>query len=308
MNNTPQQLQELTDESDSSATRLHQPVLLEAVLDLLQAQKGESYLDLTAGYGGHARRVIHAIGDAHQATLVDQDDFAIAHLEPLKAAGASVIKSDFAAAAADFVRAGRQFDMILLDLGVSSPQLDIASRGFSFANEGPLDMRMNQSAALTAADICNTSSRDELVRILREYGDEPHAQRIAKAIIQARPLTTTTQLADVVTKIYRGRRGKTHPATRTFQALRMAVNHELEQLSDTLKLIPDLLRPGGRVAIISFHSLEDRLVKHFLKEEDQAGYEARLRGLTKQPVSGATTDVHNPRARSAKLRAAVKIK
>ncbi len=293
--NTPQQLQ-------------HIPVLLERTLELLQPKKGETYLDLTAGYGGHAGKVIEAIGDAHFATLVDRDENAISALEPLKKRGACVIKTDYASAAATLNGQGESYDMILLDLGVSSPQLDIAKRGFSFMQNGPLDMRMDQQTGFTAAEICNKASENELVQILREYGEEPHANKVAKAIIANRPFSTTTQLADVVGKVYRGRRGKIHPATRTFQALRIAVNQELQQLQDTLLLIPNLLRPDGRVAIISFHSLEDRMVKRFFKEEQEAGYEARLQILTKQPISGAIDDVHNPRARSAKLRAAVKIK
>lgn len=287
--------------------QLHQPVLLERTLDLLAPKKGESYLDLTAGYGGHARAVIGAIGDAHLATLVDRDDFAIQNLEALQEAGARVLKKDYATAAAELKRAGETFDMILIDLGVSSPQLDIAERGFSFMHDGPLDMRMDQQSGVTAADICNKASEDELVRFLRDYGEEPKAHKIARAIMHNRPLTTTTQLADVILNdVFNGRRGKTHPATRTFQALRIAVNQELQQLAETLELLPDLLKPGGRVAIISFHSLEDRMVKRFLKQEHSAGYEARLQILTKQAISGATEDVHNPRSRSAKLRAAVK--
>jgi len=287
--------------------QLHQPVLLEHTLALLAPKKGESYLDLTAGYGGHARLVIGAIGDAHLATLVDRDDFAIQNLEVLQEAGARVLKSDYAAAAKNLARAGELFDMILIDLGVSSPQLDIAERGFSFMHDGPLDMRMDQQEGVTAADICNKASQDELVRFLRDYGEEPKARAIARAIMHNRPLTTTTQLADVILNdVFNGRRGKTHPATRTFQALRIAVNQELQQLGDTLELLPDLLKPGGRVAIISFHSLEDRMVKRFFKQEHDAGYEARLQIVTKQPISGATEDVHNPRSRSAKLRAAVK--
>jgi 16S rRNA (cytosine1402-N4)-methyltransferase len=288
--------------------QLHQPVLLQATLDVLAPKRGENYLDLTAGYGGHASKVIDVIGDAHLATLVDRDEFAIKALQPLAEGGARVLKKDYASAAKELHGAGEQFSMILIDLGVSSPQLDIAERGFSFMQDGPLDMRMNQQIGFTAADLCNKASEDELVHILREYGEEPHAFKVARAIIRNRPLKTTTQLADVITTVYRGRKGKTHPATRTFQALRIAVNQELQQLDETLQLIPDLLKPGGRVAIISFHSLEDRMVKHFFKEEQEAGYEARLQILTKNPISGATQDVHNPRARSAKLRAAVKIK
>ncbi|HVI69706.1 MAG TPA: 16S rRNA (cytosine(1402)-N(4))-methyltransferase RsmH, partial [Magnetospirillaceae bacterium] len=266
------------------------------------------YLDLTAGYAGHAKQVIDAIGDAHLVTLVDRDDFAIAALQPIKDTGARIIHQDFASAAADLHRAGEQFDMILLDLGVSSPQLDIAGRGFSFLQDGPLDMRMDQQKGRTAADICNKASLDELVQLLRDYGEQPNAYKIARAIMAARPLTTTSQLANVVLNVHRGPWQKSHPATRTFQALRIAVNQELQQLASTLKLIPDLLKPGGRVAIISFHSLEDRMVKRFFKEEQDAGYEARLQVITKQAISGADQDAHNPRARSAKLRAAVNIK
>lgn len=288
--------------------QLHQPVLLQATLDVLAPKRGENYLDLTAGYGGHASKVIGAIGDAHLATLVDRDEFAIKALQPLAEAGARVLKNDYASAARQLHGAGELFSMILIDLGVSSPQLDIAERGFSFMQDGPLDMRMDQQTGFTAADVCNKASEDELVRILRDYGEEPRAIKVAQAIIRNRPFRTTTQLADVVTTVYRGRRGKTHPATRTFQALRIAVNQELQQLDETLQLVPDLLKPDGRVAIISFHSLEDRMVKRFFKEEQEAGYEARLQILTKNPIDGATQDVHNPRARSAKLRAAVKIK
>lgn len=293
--NTPQQLQ-------------HIPVLLQATLTALSPNKGDSYLDLTAGFGGHAKEVIAKIGDASLATLVDRDDMAINALKPLQQGGARIIKSDYASAAAQLHQAGERFDTILLDIGVSSPQIDNPGRGFSFMNDGPLDMRMDQSARLTASTYVNNASKDELMQLLREYGEEPLAPRIAQAIIYARPINTTAQLAEVVAKVYRGRRGKTHPATRTFQALRIAVNDELGQLKKTLPLLPDLLKPGGRVAVISFHSLEDRLVKQFFQEQARAGYEATLQLVNKQPIDGATYDVHNPRSRSAKLRAAVKIK
>jgi 16S rRNA (cytosine1402-N4)-methyltransferase len=281
---------------------------LQATLNVLAPQKGESYLDLTAGYGGHASAIIAHVGSASLATLVDRDQNAIHALQPLQKGGARIIKNDFASAATNLHGAGERFDMILLDVGVSSPQIDNAERGFSFMRPGPLDMRMDQASGQTAAQLVNNASRDQLIRILRDYGEEPFAARIASAIIDARPLTTTTQLATVVAHVYRGRRGKINPATRTFQALRIAVNDELGQLQRTLHLLPNLLNPDGRVAVISFHSLEDRLVKHFFKEQAEAGYEATLQLLTKQPISGATDDVHNPRARSAKLRAAVKIK
>ncbi len=285
----------------------HVPVLLESVLTYLDPQPGESYLDLTAGYGGHASKVLSNTGDASRMTLVDRDESAISSLQTLALQGARLIHSDFANAATELHTAGDQFDMILIDLGVSSPHLDNKERGFSFMHDAPLDMRMDPRQEVTAADIINTSSEDELVDILRRYGEEPKAKRIARALVQAGHVKTTFELAEVVESVY-GRRGKTHPATRTFQAVRIAVNKELEQVEQTLVLLPDLLSAGGRVVIISFHSLEDRLVKQFFSEQMKSGYEAQLQVLTKKPVSGKTEQVFNPRARSAMLRAAVKIK
>lgn len=286
----------------------HRPVLLEKTIEVLAPAKGETYLDLTAGYGGHARAIIDKIGNASLATLVDRDAFAISSLQPLGHSGARVINRDFASAAAELAEVGEHYDMILVDLGVSSPQLDNGERGFSFQHSGPLDMRMDQSQPTTVADLVNTYPEERLAQIIREYGEEPKARAVAKAIVQHRPLHTTDELAEVVAKTLRGKWSKIHPATRTFQALRIALNDELGQLKDTLALTLRLLKPGGRVAIISFHSLEDRLVKQFLKEQAESGFEAQLQLITKKPISGATDDVHNPRARSAKLRAAVKIK
>ncbi len=286
----------------------HVPVLYDAVERLLAPQLGETYLDLTAGYGGHASMIRSNLGASNTAsiTLVDRDQYAIDSLAAFADQGSRVIHQDYLSAAQDLQKAGEQFDMILLDIGVSSPHLDNAERGFSFQAEAALDMRMDTRQSLTAAQIVNTYSLKDLTKILKEYGEEPYAHSIALAIVQARPLQTTTQLAEVI-ETKHSRRGKIHPATRTFQALRIAVNQELTQLQQTLPLIPDLLTSGGRVAIISFHSLEDRIVKRFFKEEASKGYEARLKILTKKPISGATEDVFNPRARSAKLRAAAKI-
>lgn len=284
----------------------HIPVLLEAVIEYLAPKLGESYLDLTAGYGGHVFQILSNTGDENKLTLVDRDEHAIKSLKAQFKGGARIIHNDFASAASTLVQAGETFDMILIDLGVSSPHLDNAERGFSFQAEAPLDMRMDNRQTLTAKKIVNEYSEEDLVQILKEYGEEPKAKRIAAAIIAARPLNTTLELAEIVTKIY-GRRGKVHPATRTFQALRIAVNDELSQLKTTMSLLPALLTQGGRVAIISFHSLEDRLVKHFFAAEAEAGYEARLKVLTKKPILGADHDVLNRRARSAKLRAAIKI-
>ena len=269
--------------------------------------KGETYLDLTAGYGGHAGAVVERIGTAANAVLVDRDIMAIRALEPLVTAGARVLHSDFLSAAKQLVQEGAQFDMILADFGVSSPQFDIPERGFTLRSKGPLDMRMDQRQSVTAQQLVNETSEAELRQIIQRYGEEPMARRIATAIREARPLSSTSDLVDVISRSVPGHKAK-DACVRTFQALRIAVNHELDQVRGLLELLPDLLRPGGRVAVISFHSLEDRLVKRYLQEEMRKGYEARLQILTKRPLAGNIYDVHNPRARSAKLRAAVKIK
>ena len=302
MKNTPQQL--------------HIPVLLSSVLDLLSPKQGETYLDLTAGYGGHARQVIARIGGANLATLVDRDNFAIEHLADLKEQGARLIHADFLAAAKELVEADKQFDMILLDLGVSSPQFDMAERGFSFAKDAPLDMRMDRLQSLTAAEIVNRWPEKELNKIFVQYGEESPklAAKFAREIVWQRkkkPLRTTTELAELI-RIETGRADggkfhKIHPATKAFQGLRIAVNDELGQLEATLPFLPRLLCPGGRLAVISFHSLEDRIVKSFLKNEAGGGLESEIHILTKHPIKGESDDVNNPRARSAKLRAAAKI-
>jgi len=310
MSKTPPQQLTAAGNQTPEAQRLHVPVLLEATLRLLAPKPGETYLDLTAGYGGHASAVLRGLGpdDAKGVTLVDRDAHAERELAPLVTSGARFIRSDFLSAAHQLIAEGQRFDMILADLGVSSPQVDRAERGFSFAKTGPLDMRMDQRQTRTLGDIVNHYAEGELARIIRDYGEEPKAKYIAAAIVSHRPFHTTTELAEVIASSIHGRPGRTHPATRTFQALRIELNNELEQIEELLPLVPKLLRPGGRVAIISFHSLEDRIVKRYFAEQFRMGYEAELRLLTKRPISGATDDVHNPRARSAKLRAAAKIK
>ncbi len=286
----------------------HVPVLLDATLDTLRPIQGENYLDLTAGYGGHARHILETTANYHDSVLVDRDDYAIEHLQAFAEKGVRLLHTDFVSAARQLVEEGKQFNIVLADLGVSSPQLDQAARGFSFTHDGPLDMRMDKRQAVSAETLVNTASRDELIRIITTYGEEPRgfAQHIADAIIAARPLSTTAALADVIKQTYRGPWKKIHPATRTFQALRIAVNDELRQVEELLPLLPKLLKPGGRVGIISFHSLEDRLVKRYFAEQHQAGYEAELQIVTKKPLAGDIYDVHNPRSRSAKLRVAVK--
>lgn len=285
----------------------HIPVLLDAALRTLAPTTGENYLDLTAGYGGHASVFLERTGNYTESTLVDRDDYAIEHLSHLSEKGARLLHTDFLSAAQQLVEAGEQFSIILVDLGVSSPQLDQGERGFSFTKNGPLDMRMDRRQAVSAADVVNDSTAVELTKIIYEYGEEPYmqAKAIAEAIVEHRPFTTTGELAAVVAATFRGWK-KIHPATRTFQALRIAVNDELGQVERLLPLLPKLLKSGGRVGIISFHSLEDRLVKRYFKDEADAGFEAVLQIATKKPLSGATEDVHNPRARSAKLRVAVK--
>jgi 16S rRNA (cytosine1402-N4)-methyltransferase len=288
--------------------RLHVPVLLEATLDILQPIQNENYLDLTAGYGGHAERFLEKTENYADSVLVDRDDFAIAHLREFEQKGVRLLHTDFVAAARQLTNEGKQFNIVLVDLGVSSPQLDKSERGFSFTKNGPLDMRMDARQSVTAETLVNTASKDELVRIITTYGEEPigFARRIAQAIIDNRPLTQTEELASLIKQSYVGKWKKIHPATRTFQALRIAVNDELRQVEELLPLIPGLLKPGGRVGIISFHSLEDRLVKQYFSEQKHAGYEAELTVITKKPLSGDIYDVHNPRSRSAKLRVAVK--
>ena len=286
---------------------VHVPVLLDSVLSELQPIQGEKYLDLTAGYGGHARQVLSITKNTSGSVLVDRDKMAVESVQDIVEQGARMLETDFVSAAQLLIDEGEQFDMILADLGVSSPQLDRAARGFSFQHDGPLDMRMDRRQELTAADVVNHYSKDRLIDIIKRYGEESHAlaRRIAEAIIAARPVNTTAELASVVAKNYR-QMVKHHPATRTFQALRIEVNQELRLIEELLPHLPRLLKPKGRLAIISFHSLEDRLVKQFFREQSEAGFEAKLELKTKKPIDGRIYDVYNPRSRSAKLRTAVK--
>ncbi len=304
----PPQSKDIDEHRSKDSLALHVPVLLEASLEALHPKEGESYLDLTAGYGGHASEFLALTNNYRQSVLVDRDDYAIKHLKSLSDKGARLMHTDFVSAAKQLIQEGQQFDIVLVDLGVSSPQLDQSTRGFSFTNSGPLDMRMDRRAGLSAETLVNTASIEELTRIIVQYGEEPagFARQVATAIVGARPLSTTEELANLIKQTYRGRWKKTHPATRTFQALRIAVNDELRLIEDLLPLLPDLLKTGGRVGIISFHSLEDRLVKQFFKEQFDSGLEAELLPLTKKPIAGDIYDVHNPRARSSKFRAAVK--
>ena len=295
-------------QDEVSSPRLHVPVLLQQTLEALDPQPNESYLDLTAGYGGHASAILERTKNYDLSVLVDRDQNAIDTLGQFSSRGVRILHTDFVSAARQLAEEGKRFDIVFVDLGVSSPQLDRAERGFSFTNSGPLDMRMDGRTEKTAEKVVNSYSERDLIRIIIEYGEEApgFARRIAKAIVRARPLHTTKELADLILEQHHGRWQKIHPATRTFQALRIEVNDELRQVEELMPILPHILSKGGRVGIISFHSLEDRIVKQYFKQEAEAGYEATLEILTKKPVSGATDDVHNPRARSAKLRVAVK--
>lgn len=287
----------------------HEPVLIEEVLQYLDPKEGDSYLDLTAGYGGHARAIMDRTGSLTPATLVDRDQNAIDVLhKEFKTSEANLRQQDFLSATRELHDAGQQFDIILVDLGVSSPHLNEGKRGFAINSTGPLDMRMDQSQELTASKIVNSYKEADLADLIKRYGEEPKAKQIAQMIVRSRPIRTTDQLASIVAKAWPGY-SRIHPATRTFQAIRIAVNDELGQIEQALPIWFDLLKPGGRIAIISFHSLEDRIVKQALKEVAGERFDAELRLLTKKPVTASPSEiVFNPRARSAKLRAAAKIK
>lgn len=299
-------------------TQPHIPVLRDRVVEFLAPKAGETYFDGTSGYGGHASAIIEIIGGSGHAILVDRDSESIKVLRQKFGDRAEIIHSDFLAAAHNLKEQGRQVDMALLDLGVSSPQLDKPQRGFNFRQAGPLDMRMDASSDLTAADIVNQYDEKRLADLIYKFGEERKSRRIAKAMVAARPLADTKQLADLIGKTI-GYREDIHPATRTFQALRIAVNSELEQLQQALPILADILKVGGRLVVISFHSLEDRIVKEFINRESRdcvcppeqpvcvCDHQATLARITKKAVRG-TEDAFNPRARSAKLRAAVKIK
>ena len=280
----------------------HIPVLPQEVLEGLSIQPDGLYLDATVGGGGHSRLILQA-DPSVRLVAVDQDESAIAAARAnLSEFGDRVTfwQGNFST----FSPQGKQFDGILADLGVSSAQFDIPERGFSFRHEAPLDMRMDQSQDLTAADIVNHWDETDLANLIYNYGEERLSRRIARKILEQRPFQTTTELAEAISYCVprKYRYGRIHPATRTFQALRIAVNQELEVLETLLQKAPDWLAPGGRLAMISFHSLEDRMVKHSLKQN------AVLKVLTKKPITAAEEELeNNPRSRSAKLRVAEKL-
>lgn len=301
----------------------HVPVLVSEVLEALAVSPGGRYIDGTAGGGGHAEAMLKASAPGGRVLALDRDGDAVERVrERLAPWGdrAKVVQGDFAEMRRHARAAGWEpANGVLLDLGMSSFQVDDAERGFSFLRDGPLDMRMNRTAGRTAAEWVNGASVVELTHILRDFGEEPAARRIAESIGARRekqPFRSTVELAEWVAEVTGGRRGRIHPATRTFQALRMAVNDELGQLGRGLEEALAVVRPGGRVAVISFHSLEDRLVKRTFGdhvgqwESLQEGGRRRqakappARWVRRKPwVPGEAEVEANPRARSAKLRA-----
>jgi 16S rRNA (cytosine1402-N4)-methyltransferase len=275
---------------------VHVPVLSREAIAGLAIRSGGSYLDATVGGGGHSALILAAAPDV-KLTAIDQDEFALLAAREQLGDRVTFHHTNFA----EFDPGEAKFDGILADLGVSSAQFDIADRGFSFRHEAALDMRMDQRQELTAAEIVNHWEESELANIFYTYGEERLSRRIARRIVERRPFTTTTELADAIAgsvpKQYRY--GRIHPATRTFQGLRIAVNRELKVLEELIDKAPHWLKPGGRIAIISFHSLEDRIVKHRLKESEL------LTILTKKPIIAQEDEIReNVRARSAKLRIA----
>ena len=285
----------------------HAPVLLSEVLAYLKPQPNESYLDLTAGYGGHAKAILDVTLNYKDSVLVDRDEFAVENLTDKFGGNITIMNTDFYSAVSQLIECGKTFDLILADFGVSSPQLDNDDRGFSYKNDGPLDMRMDRRQSLTAEKILNSWSERDLAELFIKYGEEKpgRAKMLAREIVTHRPLTTTKQLVDLI--LSKSRFSRTHPAAPIFQAIRIAVNDELKEIEKTLPLLPKLLNQNGRVGIISFHSLEDRLAKEFFKEASSYGEESELTLVTKKPiVAGPNELVINPRARSAKLRVATR--
>ena len=289
----------------------HVPVLLQPAIRYLNVQPGGTYIDATLGFAGHASEIARRLGPEGRLIGFDRDPEALAlarkRLESLR----EELGGDMPAVElhdVEFSRAadelgGRKVDGLLADFGISSMQLDEAHRGLSFRAEGPLDMRMNPRRGITAEQVVNQMDEKELANLIYEFGEERRSRRIARAIVRARPLTTTVQLAGVVAAAAPAMKSeRIHPATRTFQALRIYINAELGEIDALLHAAPDLLKPGGRLVAISFHSLEDRRVKDALRDGARQGI---WELLTRKPVvADAEETDRNPRSRSAKLRAA----
>jgi 16S rRNA (cytosine1402-N4)-methyltransferase len=296
----------------------HVPVLLKEAIDFLAVRHGGTYIDATVGLGGHSLEIARRLGAPGHLIGFDKDPAALEIAQGVVGRQSSVIGQDeqldwpiielrhgsFAEIAND--QRLRTIDGILADLGMSSLQLGNAARGFSFQAEGPLDMRMNPQAELTADQVVNHFDERELADVIYEFGEERRSRRIARAIVRSRPIRSTAQLAEVVSAATRSMKPeRIHPATRTFQALRIFVNRELDDLRALLQTAPQLLKPGGRLVIISFHSLEDRIVKDAFREGLKQGH---YKLLMKKPVTASEEEIdRNPRSRSAKLRAAEKV-
>jgi 16S rRNA (cytosine1402-N4)-methyltransferase len=304
-------------------------VLADEVRGLLDVQPGETVVDATFGAGGHSLLLVADLRGSGKLVAIDRDPTVRPYFDRLKATARGVqtrfLRGDYAVVLTQLAGNGVQADAVLLDLGLSSMQVDRPERGFSYATDAPLDMRMDASDERGAADIVNTWDERELATIFRRYGEERYARQIARGIVRRRdesPIERTSQLVDVVRASIPApaRFGEGHPAKRVFQALRIEVNHELDSLEAGLPAALEMLRPGGRLAVISFHSLEDRIVKRFLRDRARGctcppdfpvcvcGREPELRVLTPKPVRPLPAEIdENPRAASARLRAAVKV-
>lgn len=311
----------------------HIPVLQREILSGLRLRPGDTCIDGTLGGAGHAAAMLEAIAPNGRLLGIDADPAAVERGQTKLAAfaGRAVLCQSSFRHLTEIAQACGFAEVrgVLLDLGISSYQLAEADRGFSFQAPGPLDMRMDPQGPLTAAEIVNAWPQDELADLIYRYGEEPRSRRVAQAIVQARPLHSTMDLADVVSRALGGHKGqRLHPATRVFQALRIAVNDELGALEAVLPQIVALLAPGGRFAIISFHSLEDRIVKQFIQRETRdcicdieprmkrvagvtackCGHHATLKTITRKPIQAGEAEVEfNPRSRSAKLRIAERL-
>lgn len=302
----------------------HIPVLSREVLETLNVQPGGRYIDCTLGGGGHAQAILEHSSPGGQLLGIDADPEGISIAsERLNPFGKSVlIVNDNFVNLKDICIKYDFFPVhgIIFDLGLSSSQLDEDGRGFSFQHDAPLDMRFGPTQKITAADIVNTYPEMEIARIIKTYGEEINSRQIAKKIVQKRPIQGTRELADIVEEAVGGRYGKIHPATRTFQALRIVVNREMENLESALNQAVSLLGFGGRLTVISYHSLEDRIVKHFLQTESRdclcppevlkctCGHKANLKIITRRIITPSFAEVEmNPRSRSAKLRCAERL-
>lgn len=283
---------------------MHIAVLLKETIEMLNIKANGTYIDATVGLGGHSETLLRTLGAQGRLVGIDRDDSALKHAAERLGNHRVVLRKGAFSQMKDILSELniKEVDGILFDLGVSSLQLKELDRGFSFLSDAMLNMRMDAAQQLTAWDVVNKYSEMDIERILREYGEEPFARKIAKAITANRKkssINTCSELAVIVAGVY-GRRGKIHPATRTFQALRIEVNRELDELQEGLKSALNMLNVGGRLCVISYHSLEDRIVKNFMRDRAKEGH---LRLLTKKPVTPCLDEIRrNPSSRSAKLR------